>query len=115
MNSRTTPWLWLSFLLLVLPTMVRAGDITQYLPEDALGFVLIRNLDEANSKINKLIRTYELPLPAPLDFIKSATRLGGGINMQGNILIALLPAENPSSDLVPMVLLPKPIPYGISL
>ena len=106
MNSRTTPWLWLSFLLLVLPTMVRAGDITQYLPEDALGFVLIRNLDEANSKINKLIRTYELPLPAPLDFIKSATRLGGGINMQGNILIALLPAENPSSDLVPMVLLP---------
>ncbi|NOY30280.1 MAG: hypothetical protein GXP28_08915, partial [Planctomycetes bacterium] len=49
---------------------------------------------------------FGLNFPAPLAFAKLATGLDEGLRRQGDLLVALLPGENKTSEPQPMVLLP---------
>jgi len=99
---------FLPALVLALITAVgaRAGDVLHYLPENALGFVVIRNVEGANTKIERFMRMFEIALPAPLAFVKYATGLDEGIDQQGDVLVALLPGTQLSLAVQPMVMLP---------
>ncbi len=83
-----------------------AEGITDYLPDDALGFVQVRNAQTANDKISKLMQLMEVPIPPPLTFLKFSTGLGEGIDQQSDLVVALLPGEVGSLAFRPMVLLP---------
>ncbi|MCG8449355.1 MAG: hypothetical protein MI725_07240, partial [Pirellulales bacterium] len=83
-----------------------ADGVYDYLPEDALGFVTFRNLSEIDTKAQKLTELFEIPLPAPLTFVKLTTGLNEGLHAEGDVLVALLPGATPTSEPEPMVLLP---------
>ncbi len=83
-----------------------ASNALRYMPEDALGFVLVNNLESLDAKVSRFTLIFDLPVPAPLTFIKFATGLDEGIRKKGDLLVALLPASEPTSEPQPMVLLP---------
>ena len=85
---------------------LRADNVYDYLPEDALGCVSIRNLAVLDAKVQKLTELFETPLPAPLTFLKLTTGLGEGLDTKGDMLLALLPGDAPASPPEPIVLLP---------
>ncbi len=95
----------LSFMLTaMLPT--EASNALRYMPEDALGFVLVRNLENVDTKVGRFTQLFGLNSPSPLTFAKLATGLDEGIRQQGDLLVALLPASSKTSEPEPMVLLP---------
>jgi hypothetical protein len=98
----------LGLLTLLIATASRAESILDHVPDDALGFAVVRNLAATNAKIEQVIALFQeaspMPIPAPLPVIKAATGLGAGVNEQGDALLALLPGERGIADLRPMLL-----------
>jgi hypothetical protein len=91
--------------LLGLSTISTAADVLSLLPNDALSFALVRDAQSTNDKIFQLISIYEEGVPAPLDMVQAMTGLSEGLELNGDVLFALLPAgESPIP--APMFLLP---------
>ena len=76
------------------------------LPDNTLGFVWIRNVEDADKKISAFLQRFDVPLPSPLKFLKFATGLSAGIDSGSDLLVALLPPEEGSRGYQPIVLLP---------
>jgi len=93
-------------LILTTALQAEASNALRYLPEDALGFVLVRNLDNVDAKVGRLTQLFGLNFPAPLTFAKFATGLGEWIQQQGDLLVALIPGSKEAPEPQPMVLLP---------
>jgi hypothetical protein len=93
-------------LLAILPTESRAADILQNVPNDALGFVVVKNLDATDVKVDQLLKTLSLGYPSPLVFLKAATGIDEGLDPQGDLLIAALPSDDPNAGLQYSVWLP---------
>jgi hypothetical protein len=85
---------------------VRAAEILTYLPQDTLSFALIRDARQSNEKITKLLSIFAEAVPAPLDMAQAMTGLSEGLNLDGDVLFALLPVSDPSAAPAPMFLLP---------
>ena len=83
-----------------------ADEILDYLPEDALGFVVVRDLGVASERIQKVAMSARLALPGPLGSLKFATGIAAGLDEQGDLLVALIPGSRPAEPPEPMVLLP---------
>jgi hypothetical protein len=82
-----------------------AADILSMLPGDALSFALVRDAKATNDKIFQFLSIYEDGMPAPLDLVQAMTGLSEGLELNGDVLFALLPAgESPIP--APMFLLP---------
>jgi hypothetical protein len=86
----------------------RAEGIIDYVPAEATGFVVVRNLGATDAKIQKLMDIFgelsdEKP-PAPLAFIKTATGLGAGINEAGDALLAALPGDASPLQIKPLLI-----------
>ncbi len=105
-GSRSLRWVLSTLLMLATSQPLQAQDILHYLPEDALGFVLVRDLAGASEKCEHLIEMFDLPLPAPLTSISFVTDLSDGLDLDGDVLISLIPGERDSSAPEPLVLLP---------
>lgn len=88
------------------PLGLRAQAILDYLPEDALGFVLIRDVSGASEKCAQLMQVFDVASPAPLELAKFSTGLGEGVDLEGDVLAALLPGSRPTDPPEPMVVLP---------
>jgi hypothetical protein len=88
----------LAAILLLSTAFAHAEPALDHLPEDALGFVLIRNLEATNAKIESVTKIFQevspMPIPAPLPVLKAATGLGEGLNEQGDALLAFLPGDD---------------------
>ncbi len=81
-------------------------EILGYLPEDALSFALVRDVQSTNDKIVKFVEIFNEDLPAPLAMAQAMTGLSEGLDLNGDILFALLPTDEPTAVPAPMFLLP---------
>ncbi|MEX0612594.1 MAG: hypothetical protein WD738_24030 [Pirellulales bacterium] len=77
--------------LLIRPVAIRAADVQQNVPADALGFVVVKNLAATDAKVQQLLKRIEAPLPGPLAFVKAATGVSAGLDPQGDLLFVVLP------------------------
>jgi hypothetical protein len=91
--------------LCLLTSLAPAAEILSLLPSDALSFALVRDAQATNDKIFQLINIYEEGVPAPLDMVQAMTGLSEGLELNGDVLFALLPAGE-SEIPAPMFLLP---------
>jgi hypothetical protein len=85
---------------------VAAAEILAYLPQDTLSFALIRDVNKSNEKITKLLSIFDEAVPAPLDMAQAMTGLSEGLNLEGDVLFALLPVADPAGVPAPIFLLP---------
>ncbi len=85
---------------------LRAVEVLHYLPEDALAFAMVRNLGKTDARVQKLMRTFDVALPSPLVLAQATLGLGAGIDLNGDLLVAVLPSDQSTADPRPMVLLP---------
>lgn len=89
---------------------LRAESVVDNLPDDSLGFVVIRDLAGFNAKVEKLTKIFRdvapMPIPAPLSLAKAATGLGDGLNEQGDAMLALLMGDDGPAALMPLLLAP---------
>lgn len=83
-----------------------AEGILDYVPEDALGFVLINDLEKTSGKIQKLAKTIGIPIPAPLEYLKFSTGIQLGLDGNGNLLLAMIPGSRKGDMPEPMALVP---------
>jgi hypothetical protein len=83
------------FLWLATPT-VRAADILDNVPNDALGFIVIKNVGNTNDKTEQLLASLKLQFPGPLALLKMTTGVGQGLDPQGDVLLTVLPGRQPS-------------------
>ncbi len=108
MNSvlriRSSLTCWLALWLLGVSTL-RAADGLSYLPENVLSFAIVRNVQTANDKIVKFVGVFHDGLPAPLEMVQAMTGLSTGLDLEGDLLFALLPTNEPGVP-APMFLLP---------
>jgi hypothetical protein len=110
MFSRCVRWLCV-LSIVIFSLAAQAESIIEHLPEDAIGFVTVRNLQAANAKAMNIAKMFQDldpdPIPEPLKLVKAATGLGAGLNEQGDLLLAALPGANgPASMPLPMLLVP---------
>lgn len=91
--------------LCLLTSMVSAADVLSMLPSDTLSFALVRDAKGTNDKIFQLTSIYEEAVPTPLDLVQAMTGLSEGLELNGDVLFALLPAGE-SQIPAPMFLLP---------
>jgi len=85
---------------------VRDDSALALLPDETLGFVWVRNVEDMDVKIAAFMQRFGVPLPSPLKFLKFATGLSAGIDADRDLLVALLPPGAGSRDFRPLVLLP---------
>lgn len=75
-------------------TIGRAANVLTEVPSDALGFVLVRNLSSADTKVSQLATLLQRNVPRPLQFLKDFAGISEGINPNGDFLLALFPSAN---------------------
>ena len=90
----------------VLPPRASADEILDYLPEDALGFLLIRDLQQASAKFDQMAQTVGITTPSMLVFLKHATGITQGLDENGNVLLLLIPGSHKKDPPEPVALLP---------
>ncbi|MEQ8836563.1 MAG: hypothetical protein RID07_07145, partial [Lacipirellulaceae bacterium] len=84
-----------------------AADVLNHLPENALGFALAQDLEQVDAKVQQFTKLFSIDgVPAPLMFLNLATGLNEGLDRNGDLMLAMLPGEEVSSDPIPMLLLP---------
>ena len=86
-------WLTLSALFFCLPSVDAADDVVQQIPDNALAYVVVKNLREANSEVNQTAQRMQLPAPNLLEMAK--TRLGAvkGVVETGDLALVLMGRE----------------------
>jgi hypothetical protein len=89
---------------------IQAEGVLDHVPQEAMGFAVVRNLAATNEKIVRLMDIFkglsEAAPPAPLTLVKAATGIGDGLNEGGDALVALLAGANGAADPRPMMLIP---------
>jgi hypothetical protein len=81
-----------SILLLLVSSAAYGGaDVLQNVPQDALGFVVVKNLSATDGKIAQLFKTLGVEFPAPLAFLQATAGALEGIDPQGDFLLTVLP------------------------
>lgn len=96
----------LVLLLLVSAPSACGAEILAYLPQNTLSFALVREAKTANDKISQLLEIFTEAVPPPLFMAQAMTGLSEGLNLEGDVLFALLPTPDPGATPAPMFLLP---------
>ncbi len=84
----------------------RADEVLHRVPENVLGFFVVRDLSKTSDKVEHLLESLDATYPAPLAFATIVTGLEEGLNLSGNLVVALLPGEGRHAAHAPLVLLP---------
>lgn len=63
------------------------------LPNDALGFVVVRDLARLDARTESLMKVFNAPFPGPLAFLKLAAGVSDGLDTHGELLVAAIPGE----------------------
>jgi hypothetical protein len=82
------------------------GDVLQKLPDDALGFVVVRDAGGTDDKIQNLGAALKLYRLGPLAFLQMSTGINEGLEPEGDFLLAVLPGPEDGAQLEFCVWLP---------
>ena len=89
-------WIWLCG-----ATLAWAEDsILEQIPSDALAVVVINDLSDLSSKIEKVAKQINAPAAPPLLMLKTLTGIQEGLDESGSVALAILPAEGAPAALV---------------
>jgi hypothetical protein len=80
--------------LFLAPAIVRAADVVQEVPSDALGFIVVHNLGAVDAKIKTLSTNLRNNAFSPLEFLKSAAGVQEGLDPNGDFLLAVYKEGN---------------------
>lgn len=91
------------------PPPPTADPVLKQIPDDALGFLLIKNLDKTDKAISKLGTAIDAPIPSLLSLLKGQAGIHEGFDENGSAAITFLPeseSDEGRSTRVPFLLLP---------
>ncbi len=74
--------------LITAATLLAAADPLSVIPDDALGFAIIRDIGEANERAQALTQKIQLPVPDLLTLAKQFTGVDAGLDEKGGIALA---------------------------
>ncbi len=77
--------------LVMAATLLAAADPLTVIPDDTLGFAIIRDISEANDRAQALLQKMKIPVPDPLTLAKGFTGVDMGLDEQGGIAMAAFP------------------------
>lgn len=99
---------WFCLIMVLLPggAPSKAKDILDYLPEDALGFVVVRNLEQTDAGVGDYLQTFHSSYPPPLRLLQVTTKIDQGFKPTGDLLVALLPDDDEEAAFQLLVMLP---------
>lgn len=78
--------------------VAQSAEILQHVPRSALGFVVLKNLDATDVKVDALLNAFGSPYPSPLVFLKTVTGIDEGLNVEGDFMLAVLPGRETGSE-----------------
>lgn len=84
-------------LLLVCTRVADASEVAQRVPPAALGYVVISDLTRFDERVASAAEGLGLPLPRPLALMRATTGIGDGLEVDGELLLAMLPPRQASS------------------
>ncbi len=96
----------LASLLVVSCRAGHAAEVLQQLPPDALGFAVIRNIGATDGKLQHLAAALQLRTLGPLEFLRTATGIGEGLDLDGEFMLAVIPSEESRGQMKFCVWLP---------
>ena len=79
-------------------------SVLKAIPDDALGFVLVKNLRQTDRAISKLAAMVQAPVPSVLSLFKLQAGIQEGLDENGSAAVALLPGSEGKP--LPVVLFP---------
>jgi hypothetical protein len=74
------------------PRVVAADDLLAEVPQDALGFVVVNNLEVIDAKVDQLAKLLGRELPRPLAVLREFAGVGAGFNSSGSAMLVLFPS-----------------------
>lgn len=86
-----------------------ADSVLKAIPDNALGFLVIKDLANADKAISKLGEVVQAPIPSQLELWKQRAGIQDGLDENGSAAIALVPendSDNAKPEPVPIVLMP---------
>ena len=78
-------------LLATVPSL--AADVTQAVPEDAYGYIVISSASELDSKIQTLGKRMKLPIPSLSTMLAAKPDFAAALNTDGSVTVACLPSD----------------------
>src|SRR5437588_10417085 len=76
-------------LLLLAPSASRGADVLTQVANDALGFVVVRNLNGMDGKIKGVSAELRKEVFSPLAFLKGVTNIQDGLDPNGDFLLVV--------------------------
>ena len=83
-----------------------AGDAVKMVPADALGLVIVDDLETLDAKAGKAIESLKLPIAGPLAALQAVPGLSDCLDKRAPIVVALLKGSEPDDDPVPVAYVP---------
>jgi hypothetical protein len=87
-------------------TAVRADELPDVVPSDALGFVAVNRLAETDAKIQKTLKQMQLPPFSFLAQFKAKSRIQGGLDEGRGGAVVAMPGPEADSDPAVLMFLP---------
>jgi hypothetical protein len=87
--SVTAPIVW----LVATAVLAAPADPLEVIPDDTLGLVVIKNMAEANRRVQGLTEKMKIPAPDLLSLVKSMTGIDKGVDEDGGIAAAVFPDD----------------------
>ena len=76
-----------------LQAVAGAAGALKLVPEDALGFVVVNRLSDVDKNVGKLAAALQLPMPGPVEMLKTRAGVKEGLDDNGAAVVAFLPRE----------------------
>ncbi len=97
--DRPRPWTVALLLWLMMASWaVAQSDPLGAIPDNALGFGVIRDIGDANARIGKLTEKMQLPVPDVLTLAKGLLGVDKGLDEKGGIAVAVVPLDEDEAD-----------------
>jgi hypothetical protein len=69
--------------------LLAQADPLELIPDDALGFAVIKNLSDANERVGKVAQKMQLPVPDVLTLVKGFAGVQDGLDENGGLAVCL--------------------------